>query len=94
MTAPTAPTAAPATGKVFALVSRGPRSRADADRLLARFIDAASTLRTPSPAGQIEVMSLGGTWHAVWWPFPSRDEATSARWALALKGVTVDVVEF
>lgn len=91
---PAAPVAAPTHGKVFALMSRGPRSRAEADLLLARFIDAASTLRTPSAAGQIEVMNLGGTWRAVWWPFPSRDDATSARWALALKGVTVDVVEF
>lgn len=91
---PAAPVAVPTHGKVFALMSRGPRSRAEADLLLARFIDAASTLRTPSTAGQIEVMNLGGTWRAVWWPFPSRDDATSARWALALKGVTVDVVEF
>ena len=91
---PAAPLAVPTNGKVFALMSRGPRSRAEADLLLARFIDAASTLRTPSAAGQIEVMNLGGTWRAVWWPFPSRDDATSARWALALKGVTVDVVEF
>jgi len=80
--------------QIYALMSRGPRSRAEAEQLLVRFKAAAATLSAPSEATQIEVLNVGGSWHVLWWPFPNREAATVARWALALKGVTVDVVDF
>ncbi len=97
-TATTRPRGAPASSvapqQIYALMSRGPRSRAEAEQLLIRFKAAAATLSAPSEATQIEVLNVGGSWHVLWWPFPNREAATVARWALALKGVTVDVVDF
>lgn len=93
--AATKPGAEPAaSGRYYALLTRGPRSRAEAEQQLVRMKAAANALREESGSTQTEVMNIGGTWRAVWWPFPSREAATTARWALALKGVTVDVVEF
>ncbi len=80
----------------FALMSRGARSRAAAEALLPR-VQAAAKAIDVDPDDRnvhIEVIQAKGGWHAVWWPFPDQRSATEARWALALKGVTVDLVDF
>lgn len=88
-----APAAAP-RGPVFALVSRGTQTESESRSALSRMAAAAAPLQERLPGTHTEVMRSGGRWAAVWWPFTSRDDASQARWALALKGVTVDVVEF
>lgn len=83
-------------GQHFALMSRGPRDRAAAQALLPRMEAAARTLDPsdlPTQA-RVELIENRGTWHAVWWPFPDRQTAMQARWALALRGITVDLVAF
>jgi len=90
---PAAPAAAP-RGPVFALVSRGTQTESESRSALSRMAAAAAPLQERLPGTHTEVMRSGGRWAAVWWPFTSRDDASQARWALALKGVTVDVVEF
>lgn len=93
--ATTAPVAAPApAGPVFALVSRAAMSQAEPQVALQRMQAAAAELASAMPDTHAELVQQGGRWQAVWWPFRSRADATQARWALALKGVTVEVVEF
>ncbi len=93
-TVPATKPAAPPRGPIFALVSRGTQSEIESRMTLSRMAAAAAPLQERLPGTHTEVMRSGGRWAAVWWPFSSRDDASQARWALALKGVTVDVVEF
>ena len=79
---------------MFALVSRAAMSKAEPQVALQRMQDAAASLAPTLPDTRTELVLQGGRWQAVWWPFRSRADATQARWALALKGVTVEVVEF
>jgi hypothetical protein len=79
---------------VFALVSRSAPSQAEPLVALERMKLAAATLETALPGTRVELMQSSGRWSAVWWPFHSRADASQARWAAALKGVTVEVVEF
>jgi hypothetical protein len=81
-------------GPVFALVSRSSASRAEPLVALERMQQAAAPLADKLPGTRTELVENGGRWSAIWWPFRSREDATQARWALALKGVTVEVVEF
>jgi hypothetical protein len=69
-------------------------SQAEPQVALQRMQAAAAELATSMPDTNTELVQQGGRWQAVWWPFRSRADATQARWALALKGVTVEVVEF
>lgn len=84
----------PTRGPVFALVSRSSASRAEPLVALERMQQAAAPLAEKLPGTRTELVENGGRWSAIWWPFRSREDATQARWALALKGVTVEVVEF
>jgi hypothetical protein len=84
----------PTPGPVFALVSRSSASRAEPLVALERMQQAAAPLAEKLPGTRTELVENGGRWSAIWWPFRSREDATQARWALALKGVTVEVVEF
>lgn len=84
----------PTPGPVFALVSRSSASRAEPLVALERMQQAAVPLADKLPGTRTELVENGGRWSAIWWPFRSREDATQARWALALKGVTVEVVEF
>lgn len=86
--------AQPTAGPVFALVSRSSLSRGEPQVALERMQAAAEALAQTLPGTHTELVQNGGRWSAIWWPFRSREEATQARWALALKGVTVEVVEF
>lgn len=89
-----APQPLPAKGPVFALATRPSPVRAEAEALRRRMEAAAATLAGSLPGTQVELLQRGERWSAVWWPFASREAATQGRWALALKGVTVEVVEF
>lgn len=81
-------------GPVFALVSRAAMSQAEPQVALQRMQASAAELASTMPDTHTELVQQRGRWQAVWWPFRSRADATQARWALALKGVTVEVVEF
>lgn len=84
----------PPAGPVYALVSRSASSQAEPLVALERMKLAAAPLAQTLPGTRVELMQSSGRWSAVWWPFHSRADASQARWAAALKGVTVDVVEF
>ncbi|PXW97981.1 hypothetical protein C7444_10372 [Sphaerotilus hippei] len=90
-----APRVDPPPPGYYALVSRGPHTTARCKELFERMQVAQQRHGPTDPPSRTELMTgRDGSCHAVWWPFTSRDEATRARWSLATRGVTVDVVEF
>jgi hypothetical protein len=88
--APVEPGAAP-DAKSWALVSRVMTNRRLSERAAAQL--QAVALLQPVPM-RAELLASDGGWRAVFWPFPSVQDAEKVRLALADKGLPLAVVEF
>ncbi|MEN9626844.1 MAG: hypothetical protein RJA10_70 [Pseudomonadota bacterium] len=84
------PAAGPAT-KAWALVTGPLSDRRQSERVSAQL--HAIALLQPVPM-RAELMPTGQGWRAVFWPFPTAQDAEKVRLALADKGLRTEVLEF
>jgi hypothetical protein len=77
--------------KAWALVTTRLSDKRQSERVAAQL--HAVALLQPVPM-RAELMPVGSGWRAVFWPFPTAEDAEKVRLALADKGLQTEVIEF
>lgn len=88
------PVVAPAAEPALVWALATPRLRSESVSEQQQVAIASLMQRAGLRAVRVQVLDMGGGWHVVAYPFPTRDAAENARLLLARRGLPTEAVDF